>query len=189
MSTCNFGRPQTDADFQNMGVNNELRINDTLKATTTEIQQLCSTIDNSYVMVGSYSFGGSITGSFSTYTLPSGKASETIVRSSPSVYTSFYTDRALRVDKFQVTVIGNSQFSTPITVNVSLASGSVTTSMSDVVTLTIPDVLPTTAQHATYDVNNTESVVIPANSYVSVHIATPNYSIFTMDWSLFITKV
>lgn len=196
MSICNLNRPPTDACFPNVAVNNQLRVNKILKVTSAEVGRLCSLLNRSQhqqKLVGSYKNTASnpffISDGFSTYIFPSGATIEnTNTGSNITVNNAFYTDAELSIDKFQITVTGSSLQTTPVTFQVSIGYGPNPSNVGavDVATLSVSNVT-SVPLHATYD---SSPVIIPANSYVSVHIVLPNGASVQpnceVGWSIFI---
>jgi hypothetical protein len=200
MSICNLNRPPTDAVFQNVAVNNQLRVNKILKVTSAEVGRLCSLLNRSQhqqKLVGSYKNTAAspnpvipvLPDGFSTYIFPSGATIEnTNTGSNITVNNAFYTDAELSIDKFQITVTGSSTQTTPVTFQVSIGYGPNPSNVGavDVATLSVSNVT-SVPLHATYD---SSPVIIPANSYVSVHIVLPNGASVQptceVGWSIFI---
>lgn len=203
MSTCNTGRPPADATFQNLVVNDQLRVNNVLKSTKGEIERLCSVLDSvdarqQLPLIGTYLDSRSPTSAplqnISTYLVPVGNTTQAIALPSPTIATMFYTDAELRVDKFQATVIGSgAQLIPGLTFNVSISvTPNIPTPIpSDILTLSIPNVTTTLNQST----NETGTVHIPANSFISIHIDISAAASFTIapgcmvQWFLLTTKV
>lgn len=175
MSTCNTGRPPADATFQNLVVNDQLRVNNVLKSTKGEIERLCSVYARQQLpLIGTYldsrtSLDPPPLQNISTYVVPVGNTTQAIALPSPTIASMFYTDAELRVDKFQATVIGaGAQLIPGLTFNVSISvTQNIPTPIpSDILTLSMPNVTTTLKQST----NETGTVHIPANSFISIHI-------------------
>ena len=186
--TCNLGYHRSDAAFQNLTVNNKLTVKNSLKSVKAEIGRLNSLVDNSLSQqfVGSYTSTSTSNPLASTHILPSGPTNESDVNDVVSVRKSFYTDAALRVDNFHVTVVSPNE-TTGATFDVSVAAGVTLAATSDIITLSISGVLNVPKQAS----NTTGSVIIPANSFVSIHIVIPTGTSanFQVNWTLETTKL
>lgn len=184
MSTfCNLGQPRKDLAVQNLGVNQSVHVNKLLKATRAEFNLLCAVKSiTSYLLAGSVEFFGENTSppvlpfGFTMYTLPSGTlyiGNDITEYTDPNLASTLYTDTELVVRKFQMTICPEllSELSPPVQIDGCLSIGPTPTLFTNLVTLNFTNVSDGSIVRETY---NSDSLVIPANSYYTILIRQSN---------------
>lgn len=195
MSLCDLGRPPRDAAVENLSVNDTLRVNKLLKVTKAEIDRLCAVDDNNTItFTGSFEYFDEQNpqtpiSNYSLWTLPTGAKyvnnSSVSTVGDPALNLTLYTDKELVIEYFQVTSSDYTNPSSTQNINVSVSSGATPASVTDILTLNLLNINPNAAR-ATYEGSN---VVIPANSFYSIHLrqgagSVGGVSIIRTSWTL-----
>ena len=180
---CNTGRPPKDDAFQNLTVNDTLRVNNLVKTTKAEIDRLCS-IDAqsaSLILGGSMHFEGASEVGLDLFALPSGPSMRSSVIMVPvAVPDLWYTSEELLVRKFQVSAIS---VGVDTTLNVSIGvTSNPTVATTDVLTVSLP--LTSNTVNLVTDVSGT--VIIPTGSFVTVHVTSTstNLTDIRVSWTM-----
>lgn len=183
---CNTGRPPKDDALQNLTVNDTLRVNNLIKSTKAEIDRLCSqveTIQNvPIVLAGSLIYTGQSTeDGFNQPLLPSGPTVRTTPNiTPPTVETLWYTPQDLTVEKLQVSLISTVGATFDVSVGV---LSSPTGPITDLSTIT----LSVSASTVDLQTSVPSNVVIPAGSYIIIHITSSSLEALTdvrASWTL-----
>lgn len=181
---CNTGRPAKDDALQNLTVNDTLRVNNRVKSTKAEIDRLCSQIETVQniptVLAGSllYVEEGSPNG-LELFLLPSGFTLITNpLMNEPPCEALWYTPQDFTVEKLQVSI--SSSVNATIDVSVGVLS-SPTGPITNVSTMTL-----SASTTATLQTSVPSNIVIPAGSYVTIHISSTsvNLSDVRASWTL-----
>jgi hypothetical protein len=180
---CNLGKPSKDLAFQNVDVNQSVRVNKLLKVTRAEFDRLCAIKDTkAHLFAGSVEFFGDnvsppvLPFGFTMYALPSGTlniGNDITEYTDPNIALTLYTDTELVVGKFQMSLYPEllPEISPPVQIDGCLSVGPTPTLLTNLVTLNFTNVSSGSIVRETF---TGDSVVIPAKSYYSILIRQSN---------------
>lgn len=180
---CNTGRPPKDDALQNLTVNDTLRVNNLVKAAKAEINTLCARDQDIPLVLGgslTYTNDNNTSPTLNLFALPSGSTTRT---SSSNVAFAlsdlWYTSQELSNIKFQVAAV--STLATTLNVSVGVTSNPAVLP-ANVLTVALP--LTANTIGLVTDISN--SVVIPAGSFVTVNVSSSGVSVtdVRVTWTL-----